>query len=256
MLKDGFVKLLSYVSLVSFATLVSSCNDATTPPGELAPENITEVIDIQLAVLESDPLQLNITAKGNVSSSGWTNPELVPFVYVVPPQDGIYDFDFLAIPPEEVSAPVITPIEVTHRLNPLPSNLKGVRIHATQNNKVAMLDAGAAALFEFKGSDANDRFVIKLTEQNKIQHARDLLSGATQDMKSIMGTVVKQTADYNPDWSYHLEPTSITFFDMAIEVCDATMRYVEEHLDEVGGSFLPNNQWCPWGSELTRGIDL
>jgi len=234
---------------------IVSCSDGTTPPKEPTPEKIAEVTDIQLSVIESDPIQLNITAKGNVSSSGWTKPELVPFVYVAPPQDSIYDFDLLAVPPAEASAPVVTPIEVTQRLNPLPSELKGVRIHAAQNNMVAMLETGTAALFEFKGPDPKDRFVIKLTEPDKIQHARDLLSGATQEMISIMGTVVKQKADYNPYWSYHLEPTSITFFDLAAEVCDATMRYVEEHLDEVGGSFLPNNQWCPWGSELTQEIN-
>ena len=46
-------------------------------------------------------------------------------------------------------------------------------------------------------------------------------------------------------------PDSIEFFDVAAEVCDATMRYVEEHLDEVGGAFLSGNRWCPWGSKLT-----
>ena len=251
--KSEIIQLLFVLILLVVAV---SCNKETETPQESSPQKIAEVTDVQLSVLESDPLQLNISAKGNVTSSGWTKPELVPFVYVAPPQDGIYDFDFVAAPPADVSAPVITPIEVTHRLNPLPTALKGVRIHATQNNMVAMLATGTAALFEFKGSDPDDRFVIMLTEQEKIQHARDLLSGASQEMKSIMGTIVIQKADYNSDWSYHLEPTSITFFDMAVEVCDANMRYVEEHLDEVGGSFLPNNQWCPWGSQLTREINL
>ena len=70
-----------------------------------------------------------------------------------------------------------------------------------------------------------------------------------------MGIIVKEQAGYNPAWSYHLDSETIQFFELAIEVCDASIRYVEEHLDEVGGSFLPNNQWCPWSSELTREIN-
>jgi len=44
------------------------------------------------------------------------------------------------------------------------------------------------------------------------------------------------------------------FFDFAVEVCDASMAYTQEHLEEVGGSFLPGNTWCPWGSQLEAEI--
>ncbi len=63
---------------------------------------------------------------------------------------------------------------------------------------------------------------------------------------------MKEPADYNPLWSYHLHPDSIDFFEYEIEVCDATIQYVEDHLNEVGGSFLPNNFWCPWCSRLIK----
>ncbi len=109
------------------------------------------------------------------------------------------------------------------------------------------------AYFEFE--DVNgDRFVIKLVEQRKIAHARAILRGEEVEGQSVSGTIVKRPARYNPEWSYHLKPRSIEFFDFAIEVCDASIIYVEEHLDEVGGSFLPNNRWCPWTSRLTREV--
>jgi hypothetical protein len=44
-----------------------------------------------------------------------------------------------------------------------------------------------------------------------------------------------------------------------IEVCDADVTYVEEHLDEAGGSTLPHSFWCPWSpklvAEVTDNID-
>ncbi|MER6506540.1 hypothetical protein ABT158_06965 [Nonomuraea sp. NPDC001636] len=68
------------------------------------------------------------------------------------------------------------------------------------------------------------------------------------------GRIVKRSVAYNARWSYHLQPETINFFDVAIEVCDASMTYVEDHLDEAGGAFLPGGHWCPWSSRLTREL--
>ena len=130
---------LSIVLSVTFI-LVTGCDGDSPPSQEFQTEKIAEITDVQLALLKSNPPQLDIVAKGNVTSSGWTSPELVPYVYVMPPQDGIYDYDFQAIPPAGPAATVITPIEARYTLNPLPANLKGVRIHALQNNMEAMLE--------------------------------------------------------------------------------------------------------------------
>jgi hypothetical protein len=110
------------------------------------------------------------------------------------------------------------------------------------------------AYFEFKGSGDQDFFVIQLVEQDKIDHVRRILSGEETARVHPQGTVVQSKADYNPTWDFHLEPTSIQFFEMNIEVCDANMNYVEAHLDEVGGAFLPRAHWCPWNSQFTREI--
>ncbi|GAM19115.1 hypothetical protein SAMD00019534_022900, partial [Acytostelium subglobosum LB1] len=106
----------------------------------------------------------------------------------------------------------------------------------------------------FVFSDDVDEFTIKLSDPATIQHARALLSGATTEKPHIMGKVVAQDAWYNWEWSYQLNSTTIKFFDFAIEVCDASISYVEEHLQEVGGAFLPGNTWCPWGSRLVREV--
>ncbi|WP_433227073.1 hypothetical protein [Microtetraspora malaysiensis] len=39
-----------------------------------------------------------------------------------------------------------------------------------------------------------------------------------------------------------------------LRVCDATIPYVEDHLDEAGGAFLPGLVWCPWSSRLVREV--
>lgn len=113
--------------------------------------------------------------------------------------------------------------------------------------------AASEAYFEFTDI-TQETAVLKLTDPAKIQHARDLLSGATTSEPHVMGRIIKRPAPYNPRWSYHYNSDTVDFFDFAFEVCDATIPYVEEHLDEAGGPFLPGLVWCPWTSRLVREL--
>jgi hypothetical protein len=113
----------------------------------------------------------------------------------------------------------------------------------------------APAYFRFTDTDGQARFVIELIEPCKIEHARRILRGEEPSRVHVQGTIVKEPAAYNPGWSYHLAPQSIEFFEAAVEVCDASMRYVEEHLAEVGDSTLPGAHWCPWSSELVDEVN-
>lgn len=97
-------------------------------------------------------------------------------------------------------------------------------------------------------------FIIQLNNENAIQKALDILSGKEKDEVHVHGRIVKRTQPYNPKFNFYLDPDTINFFSVAIEVCDANMLYVEEHLDEAGGAFLPGGHWCPWDSRLTREI--
>ena len=103
-------------------------------------EKILEVAEIELAVLESFPPKLRITASGTVPTGGWSNPKLDPYIYIQAPPDGIYDFNFVADPPEGVATQVISPIEAAFIMENLTSDVKGVRVHASQNSKTALLD--------------------------------------------------------------------------------------------------------------------
>jgi hypothetical protein len=114
---------------------------------------------------------------------------------------------------------------------------------------------GSAAYFVFDNPESpKETFVFKIDDPRKIQEARDILNGKQKDRVHVTGIIVKTCAPYNAMWSFHYEPESISFFEIAAEVCDASIKYVEEHLAEVGGSFLPRNRWCPWGSRLLKEI--
>jgi len=100
-------------------------------------EKILEVQDLWV-VLDKNTSVLIIKACGTVTSSGWENPRLVQHSFDQLPPDGICDFDFVAEPPSNISLPVVMPIETTLKLESIPDNLKGIRIHA-KNSKEFLL---------------------------------------------------------------------------------------------------------------------
>jgi hypothetical protein len=106
------------------------------------------------------------------------------------------------------------------------------------------------ARFQFTDAHEKARFVIELRNPELIKHARRVLSGEETELVHVRGTIIKERAPYNPEWSYHLDPATIEFFSNAIEVCDASICFVEENLGDVGGSTLPGSHWCPWSSRL------
>lgn len=110
------------------------------------------------------------------------------------------------------------------------------------------------ANFEMICAPSYKTFVIQLTNASKIAEARNILAGSEHGNTHVMGKIVKKPQSYNPGWSFHLDPDTISFFQVAIEVCDASPEYVEDHLDEACGAFLPGCMWCPWSSRLTREI--
>lgn len=110
------------------------------------------------------------------------------------------------------------------------------------------------AYFKFDVPPHPETFIIRLTDSIKIQKARDIISGKITDTIHVMGKIIKSPAGYNPPWTFYLDPASISFFQMAPEVCDAGISYVQQHLAEACGSFLPNCLWCPWGSRLISEV--
>ena len=94
-----------------------------------------------LEVLQVKPVQLQITVKGESSTSGWTAADLVARTYEVPPPDGILDLDFTATPPTGIALTVISPIGVKTQID-APEWLKGVRIHSKSGALELPLNSG------------------------------------------------------------------------------------------------------------------
>src|SRR5438445_9698711 len=117
------------------------------------------------------------------------------------------------------------------------------------------VNSSSVAYFKFDYPPYPETFIIKLDDPTRIQEARDILAGKIMDRIHVAGKIIKEPAIYNPPWSYQLNSSSIVFFQYSIEVCDSNIKYIEENLNQVGGSFLPGNFWCPWGSRLLEEVN-
>lgn len=103
--------------------------------------SVDEVHVESLIVIPENPPAIAVSAKGTVLTTGWTQPDLTPWVYIVPPKDGILDLDFVATHPVGLVLQVICPISVTKAFS-IPAWVVGVRIHSS-TNKVEAKIAGA-----------------------------------------------------------------------------------------------------------------
>ncbi|MFD5872161.1 calmodulin [Streptomyces sp. NPDC060322] len=116
----------------------------------------------------------------------------------------------------------------------------------------------ATARFAFQAPPGRgEEFIFELTNDALIAHAREVLSGDELSKTHVGGRIVKKKAPYNPAFSYHLDPATISFFEVnsnTREDCDASPHYLEDHLDEAGGAFLPGGYWGSWDSKLTREV--
>jgi len=97
-------------------------------------------------------------------------------------------------------------------------------------------------------------FFFKLTDPAKIAEARAILADTSLIRRHVHGTIRQSRVAYNPNWSFHIDPESVGFFERQIEVCDANMAHIDSRLDEVGGSFLPRSFWCPWSSAIAAEV--
>jgi uncharacterized protein (TIGR03437 family) len=103
-------------------------------------------------------------------------------------------------------------------------------------------------------STVPQQFVVEITSPAVIQQARALLTIPESERPHVRGVVVKAPSYFNSPWTFHIDPASVGFSDISVEVCDAATSEVEGHLAEVGNAFLPDSVWCPWSSRILAEI--
>lgn len=88
----------------------------------------------------------------------------------------------------------------------------------------------------------DEQYKIELATPELVAHAEALLAG--ESVASIPnGVVVRDGPGPNAPWSWHIDPATLEFADMTIEVCDGLPSHVEEGV-------VTSDQYCPWSAEI------
>ena len=108
----------------------ATSDTTASPMAAPSPEAVPTIVSIKCTINKINPPELVVDVGGEVPTAGWTDPSLNPRVYVNPPADGIYEYDFTALRPSGPAAQVITPITASHTTPDYPATtLKGVRVY-------------------------------------------------------------------------------------------------------------------------------
>jgi hypothetical protein len=94
---------------------------------------------------------------------------------------------------------------------------------------------------EFVVEVTGERFVVRLTDADTIERARENLRG--QNRMFPAGPLRRGNGGFNAPWTWHLDPAETRFVEAAIEVCDGRPSYVEGHQPEYA-------TYCPWGAKV------
>jgi hypothetical protein len=83
--------------------------------------------------------------------------------------------------------------------------------------------------------------VVRTTDAETIRLAEENRRG--RNSRFPIGTLRSGDGGFNSPWTWHLDPSSVRFVEIAIEVCDGRPSYVEVHQSEFA-------TFCPWGARV------
>jgi hypothetical protein len=96
------------------------------------------------------------------------------------------------------------------------------------------------AVFQVAGDET---YKIELITPALVKHAEQLLKG--EEVAAIpLGRVVR-TSGINSPWTWHIDPKTLEFADITIEVCDGLPSYVEDRT-------VTSPDYCPWSAKVIK----
>lgn len=98
-----------------------------------------------------------------------------------------------------------------------------------------------------------ESFIVKTDNEQLITQAKASLQSNSNLI--VTGKVLEGNGGFNiksdkSSWNWHFDPTTVSFADFTIEVCDARPTYVAENINDWKGK-----QYCPWGARIVSIAD-
>ena len=85
-------------------------------------------------------------------------------------------------------------------------------------------------------------YKIELATPELIDHVKALMEGS-EEGRIPVGKIVRDSPSVNAPWSWHIDPATLQFAEITIEVCDGLPSYVEDET-------VTSPDYCPWSAKL------
>ena len=95
---------------------------------------------------------------------------------------------------------------------------------------------------------AGERFTVRNSDPAVIARADDLVGQREQPILS--GGLRAGNGGFNQPWSWHLDPDTVAFVDLAFDVCDGCPGAVQRNRDD----WLRTGRFCPWTSRVEERV--
>ena len=95
--------------------------------------------NIRISRSENEPDLMAVKANGLAEINCSLSPALIPKKYTDPPRDGIMELDFILVPGENNYADVELEVDIVFKMNDLPSWVKGLKINASENSNIELI---------------------------------------------------------------------------------------------------------------------
>tara|TARA_B100000749_G_scaffold256618_1_gene225414 strand:+ start:159 stop:545 length:387 start_codon:yes stop_codon:yes gene_type:complete len=102
---------------------------------------IYSIEEIHYRIVHGDQVKLVLRASGIANSGGWNGAELLPWVYIDRPVDGVVDFDFVATPPGDIVTFDMPKIDTLSQVFRYEDWIKGVRVHSVSGSKTMAFES-------------------------------------------------------------------------------------------------------------------
>ena len=102
-------------------------------------------------------------------------------------------------------------------------------------------DPTTGALFVFRDPATNDVVRIEISNAEGLSQAEDLLRSGTAQW--AIGTPRRGDGGFNSPWTWHIDPSSVSFAEVTIEACQTAASAIDDDLDY----WINFGQVCLWG---------
>ena len=106
--------------------------------------------------------------------------------------------------------------------------------------------AGAGDVIVTFRTDGDEEFRILLTDRANIRLARRLLAGEEEGLIPNGRIVRGSDGGVNTGWSWHIDPESVEFTQICVEIYDGLPSYIEN------GTHTGGDRFCPWSAEVVE----